>query len=42
MYIATKDRGISEILKPNGPAIWGGCVTWRRHPATGPGALAEK
>jgi hypothetical protein len=26
----------------NGPAIWGGCVTWRSHPATCPGALAEK
>jgi hypothetical protein len=24
----------------NGPAIKGGCVTWRSHPATGPGTLA--
>ena len=22
------------IMVPNGPAIWGGCVTWRSHPAT--------
>jgi hypothetical protein len=29
-------------MKPNGPAIKGGCVTWRSHPATGPGALAGK
>ena len=27
-------------IKPNGPAIKGGCVTWRSHPATGPGTLA--
>jgi hypothetical protein len=26
----------------NGPAIKGGCVTWRSHPATGPGTLDEK
>ena len=26
----------------NGPAINGGCVTWRSHPPTCPGALAEK
>jgi hypothetical protein len=26
----------------NGPAIKGGCVTWRSHPATCPGALAGK
>ena len=26
----------------NGPAIKGGCVTWRSHPATGPGALTGK
>jgi hypothetical protein len=26
----------------NGPAIKGGCVTWRSHPATGPGTLAGK
>jgi len=25
-----------------GPAIKGGCVTWRSHPATGPGTLAGK
>jgi hypothetical protein len=27
-------------LKHNGPAIKGGCVTWRSHPATRPGTLA--
>jgi len=26
----------------DGPAIKGGCVTWRSHPATGPGTLARK
>jgi hypothetical protein len=26
----------------NGPAIKVGCVTWRSHPATGPGTLAGK
>jgi len=31
-----------ELLKHNGPAIWGGCVTWRSHPATNPGTLAGK
>ena len=29
-------------MATNGPAIWGGCVTWRSHPATYPGALVEK
>jgi hypothetical protein len=29
-------------ITPNGPAIKGGCVTWRSHPATCPGALATK
>jgi len=29
-------------MKPNGTAIWGGCVNWRSHPVPGPGALAEK
>jgi len=29
-------------LNANGPAIKGGCVTWRSHPATYPGALAGK
>ena len=29
-------------MPPNGPAIKGGCVTWRSHPATGPGTLAGK
>ena len=29
-------------LKHNGPAIKGGCVTWRSHPATDPGTLARK
>jgi hypothetical protein len=28
-------------MEPNGPAIKGGCVTWRSHPATYPGTLAE-
>ena len=32
----------AELLQPNGPAIKGGCVTWRSHPATGPGTLAGK
>jgi hypothetical protein len=27
-------------LKHNGPAIKGGCGTWRSHPATYPGTLA--
>ena len=35
-------RSHRSSLKPNGPAIKGGCVTWRRHPATCPGALAEQ
>jgi len=29
-------------INANGPAIRGGCVTWRSHPATGPGTLAGK
>jgi len=29
-------------MRPNGPAIKGGCVTWRSHPVTGPGTLAGK
>jgi hypothetical protein len=29
-------------LAHNGPAIKGGCVTWRSHPAIGPGTLAGK
>jgi hypothetical protein len=29
-------------LAHNGPAIKGGCVTWRSHPATGLGTLAGK
>jgi len=29
-------------FKHNGPAIKGGCVTWRSHPAAGPGTLARK
>ena len=29
-------------MNANGPAIKGGCVTWRSHPATGPGALDGK
>jgi len=27
-------------MNANGPAIKGGCVTWRSHPGTGPGTLA--
>jgi len=27
-------------MPPNGPAIKGGCVTWRSHPGTGLGTLA--
>ena len=30
------------LIKANGPAILGGCVTWRSHPAFGPGSLARK
>ena len=29
-------------IAPNGPAIKGGCVTWRSNPATNPGTLAGK
>ena len=29
-------------MPPNGPAIKGGCVTRRSHPATCPGTLARK
>jgi len=29
-------------MQHNGPAIKGGCVTWRSHPATGPGTLGRK
>ena len=29
-------------MRYNGPAIKVGCVTWRSHPATGPGTLAGK
>ena len=32
--------GAKHTLNANGPAIKGGCVTWRSHPATYPGALA--
>jgi hypothetical protein len=37
-------RGSVEALlvTTNGPAIKGGCVTWRSHPATSPGTLAGK
>jgi len=28
-------------MQANGPAIKGGCVTWRSHPATDPGTLAR-
>jgi len=30
------------IRQSDGPAIKGGCVTWRSHPATDPGTLAGK
>ena len=30
------------MFTANGPAIKGGCVTWRSHPAAGPGTLAGK
>jgi len=30
----------NAYISYNGPAIKGGCVTWRSHPATGPGTLA--
>jgi hypothetical protein len=29
-------------MAPNGPAIKGGCVTWRSYPATSPGTLVGK
>ena len=32
--------GCCTTMTPNGPAIKGGCVTWRSHPATYPGTLA--
>jgi hypothetical protein len=32
--------GSDGALAPNGPAIKGGCGTWRSHPATYPGTLA--
>jgi len=32
---------LSRIIV-NGPAIKGGCVTWRSHPDTGPGTLGRK
>jgi len=35
-------RAVCEFINTNGPAIKGGCVTWRSHPATNPGTLAEK
>jgi len=35
-------RFLNQVITPNGPAIWGGCVTWRSNPATGPGTLAGK
>ncbi|MBN2660728.1 MAG: hypothetical protein JXR54_05615 [Tannerellaceae bacterium] len=34
--------GMPVMVTANGPAIWGGCVTWCSHPVPGPGALAEK
>jgi len=30
------------VIKPNGPAIKGGCVTWRSHPATSLGTQRER
>jgi hypothetical protein len=32
--------GFWSAMKPNGPAIKGGCGTWRSHPVTYPGTLA--
>jgi hypothetical protein len=32
---------LTFIVRVSGPAIKGGCVTWRSHPATYPGTLAE-
>jgi hypothetical protein len=32
----------SLCLTANGPAIWGGCVTWRSHTATGPGTPSTR
>jgi len=32
----------APVIVPNGSAIKGGCVTWRSHPATGPGTLGRK
>jgi len=32
----------TDRRQSDGPAIKGGCVTWRSHPATGTGALAGK
>ena len=29
-------------MSTNGTAIKGGCVTWRSHPASSPGTLAEQ
>jgi hypothetical protein len=29
-------------MNTNGPAIKGGCATWRSHPATGRSTLARK
>jgi hypothetical protein len=31
-----------SAIAHNGPAIKGGCVTWRSHPVTGPDTLATK
>ena len=33
---------VQICLAANGPAIKGGCVSWRSHPATGPSTLAGK
>jgi hypothetical protein len=39
-YWVLRDFNI-VIRQSDGPAIKGGCVTWRSHPATYPGTLAE-
>ena len=35
------EMSVSCHMPPIGPAIWGGCVTWRSHPATDPGTPPE-
>jgi hypothetical protein len=40
MFISESDLYFLAAMEPNGPAIKGGCVTWRSHPATYPDTLA--